>query len=94
MAVELMTKCEQKKIRLLNNIKTETWEIVEASSLGNGISRGIRCLHCHGRVRVHTQIGALGVPDHVEHKSRRDSENCQGGPDFKGVHRMSEQPVA
>lgn len=53
----------------------------------------VRCAHCSGAVRFHRQRKADGVPDHVEHLSRQDSENCMGGHYFKGVHSPSTQPV-
>ena len=53
----------------------------------------IRCSHCHGAVRVHRKRKPDGVRDHVEHRSRQDSEHCKAGHYFKGVHAMSLSPV-
>jgi hypothetical protein len=44
-------------------------------------------------VRVHKQKVGRGPEDHVEHRSRQDSERCRGGIYFKGTHQMSLMPV-
>jgi hypothetical protein len=53
----------------------------------------IRCAHCSGAVRVHRKRKPDGVRDHVEHRSRQDSENCKAGYYFEGVHARSLSPV-
>lgn len=53
----------------------------------------VRCAHCAGAVRVHRKRKPDGVRDHVEHRSRQDSEHCKAGHYFLGVHRQSLSPV-
>ena len=53
----------------------------------------VRCAHCGGAVRVHRKRKPDGVRDHVEHRSRQDSESCKAGHYFKGVHAQSLFPV-
>lgn len=93
MSSELMLKCEQRKLFKVDGGKIRKWVEVEASQLTSGEQPDIRCIHCHGKVRVHRQQVEHGPRDHVEHRSRQDSENCRGGHYFKGDHRMSLQPV-
>jgi hypothetical protein len=50
-------------------------------------------MHCHGAVRIHRQKVANGPQDHVEHRSRQDSQGCRGGIYFDGNHRLSASPV-
>jgi hypothetical protein len=50
-------------------------------------------MHCQGEVRVHRQQVEHGPQDHVEHRSRKDSEGCKGGHYFQGMHRLSSRPV-
>lgn len=91
---DLMTQCEKKKLFLRDGKKVEEWHPVEVSSLSSGTERGqIRCIHCHGAVRVHKQQVPHGPVDHVEHRSRQDSERCIGGHYFLGTHKISSSPV-
>ena len=87
MANNLMNRCES---RGGNN---GDWTIAMASDLESGTTPNIRCLHCHGAVRVHRRHGPHGPTDHVEHLSRQDSNGCLGGHHFDGEHRMSLVPV-
>lgn len=59
----------------------------------SGVSHDIRCMHCHGSVRVHKRQVEHGPADHVEHRSRQDSERCRAGVHFQGAHQMSLNPV-
>lgn len=89
-----MYECEVKKPFKLAGTNTWLWKTVAVASLGSTPQDGgIRCRHCHGRVRVHKQQVAHGPADHVEHLRRQDSENCLGGHHFKGAHRLSDEPV-
>lgn len=91
-----MTRCEQKKeFRTADGGSEWRWVEATASKLAEETPRDrIRCLHCHGAVRVHRQQVEHGPQDHVEHLYRQDSEHCRGGHYFKGgEHRMSLQPV-
>lgn len=94
MAHDLMYECHQKRPFLNSDgSKTLRWVPYPVSALDSGLSRGVRCMHCHGAVRVHKQKVPHGPRDHVEHRSRQDSEGCRGGAYFKGEHRMSLMPV-
>lgn len=89
-----MYECEVKKLFKLNGVNTWQWKAVPVTSLGGTPKDGgIRCRHCHGRVRVHKQGVAHGPADHVEHLRRADSESCLGGHYFMGTHRSSDDPV-
>jgi hypothetical protein len=90
---DMMLKCERKAQFKINNEKVWKWVDVDVADLTSGEQPAIRCIHCHGRVRVHKQNVAHGPRDHVEHMSCQDSENCRGGHYFKGEHKMSSQPV-
>lgn len=90
---DLMTKCEQKKPFMRDGKKVWEWVEVPVSTLASGSRADVRCMHCHGAVRVHKQHVDHGPVDHVEHRSRQDSENCMGGIYFKGAHQMSSHPV-
>jgi hypothetical protein len=89
---DLMTQCEQKKQFMLTSKREWLWVKVPVSFVGSAYE-AIRCVHCHGAVRVHMRKEAHGPKDHVEHRSRQDSEHCQGGIYFQGEHRLSLQPV-
>jgi len=93
MSQSLMLKCEQKKGPIIAGEMSQRWVEVFASELPSGMQPNIRCIHCHGMVRVHRKHVEHGPIDHVEHVSRQDSENCRGGHHFKGEHKMSLQPV-
>jgi len=90
---DLMVKCQQKKLFLRDGKKVWEWVEVAVSTLTSGARGDVRCVHCHGTVRVHKQHVDHGPTDHVEHRSRQDSENCIGGIYFKGTHQMSFIPV-
>lgn len=93
MAPDLMTHCEQKKLFMLALKKEWLWVKIPVSLVGASYE-AIRCMHCHGAVLIHRQSEDHGLEDHVEHRSCRDAENCQGGSIFvQGKHRLSSQPV-
>jgi len=93
MAHELMTNCEQKKQFMLSSKKEWLWVKIPVSLVGASYE-AIRCMHCHGAVRIHRQSEDHGPEDHVEHRLRQDSENCEGGSIYvEGIHRLSLQPV-
>jgi len=90
---DLMTQCEQRKLFIENGKEVTRWSVVPVSKLYGAPPADIRCMHCHGAVRVHKRQVEHGPQDHVEHRSRQDSEHCKGGIYFKGVHRLSTAPV-
>jgi len=89
---DLMTQCEQKKQFMVNDKREWRWVKVPVSKV-IGPYEAIRCVHCHGAVRLHKQKVDHGPKDHVEHRSRQDSEHCQGGIYFQGKQRLSSQSV-
>lgn len=90
---DLMTQCEQKKLYLVNGKEVDRWVVVAADTLEGVAPDRIRCMHCFGAVRLHKQQVAHGPQDHVEHRSRQDSQGCRGGSYFQGTHTQSLQPV-
>jgi hypothetical protein len=88
-----MIECQQRKHFLENERQVERWTVVPVSRLYGASSPDTRCMHCHGAVRVHKQKVEHGPRDHVEHRSRQDSEHCKGGHYFNGTHRLSTAPV-
>ena len=84
-----MKFCQLKKLFMREGEKVFEWVDVPVSTLSSGGHRDIRCMHCHGEVRVHKKQVDHGPADHVEHCSGQDSMNCKGGYKFSGVHRMS-----
>jgi len=93
MSHSLMLKCQKKMVRIIGGKTSQNWIEVFASDLPSVMQPDIRCIHCHGMVRVHRKHVEHGPRDHVEHVSRQDAENCRGGHHFKGEHRMSLQTV-
>ncbi|MCC6509029.1 MAG: hypothetical protein IT423_07975 [Pirellulaceae bacterium] len=92
MARDMMTRCQVKRKYKIDGAKEWRWCEVAVTEVREG--EDIRCLHCHGNVRVHRQKIETGPQDHVEHKSRDESKSCQGGHSFEGTHRQSAKPVA
>ena len=90
---ELMTRCEQRKEYKVNDEYEWRWKEVAVSEALGAQATDVRCVHCHGAVRIHKQQVGHGPRDHVEHRLRQDSESCRGGIHFQGIHRMSTQPV-
>jgi hypothetical protein len=88
-----MIKCEQKKMKMVEGKSILCWEEVLASNLPSGVQPDIRCIYCHGEVRVHRKYVEHGPKDHVEHLLRQDSETCRGGHYFKGDHQISSLAV-
>lgn len=90
---DLMTSCER-RTQYKRDVGYEwLWKEVPVAEVIGAAGKSIRCVHCHGAVRIHQQKVSHGPQDHVEHLSRQDSENCRGGHYFKGEHRRSSQPV-
>ncbi len=90
---DLMYRCEQKKLFKMNGVKEWRWVERDVAGLTTGSNNDIRCMHCHGEVRVHVRKVEHGPADHVEHLHRQDSEHCRGGSYFLGEHRESQMPV-
>lgn len=90
---DMMYSCEERRFFIENGKKVPRWKVVEVRTLESGGSGSIRCMHCHGRVKVHKQKVTHGPQDHVEHLSHDDSENCKAGMHFSGTHKMSAEPV-
>ena len=89
-----MYECEVKRLFKQDGKSELRWTVKPVSSLGGGPQRGIRCMHCHGEVRIHKQDVGHGPADHVEHMRRADAINCRGGKAFGGTHHMSNTPIA
>ncbi len=90
---DLMLRCEQRREYLVNGKHEWRWKEVAVSEAADAASKDVRCMHCHGPVRIHRQQVAHGPQDHVEHRSRQDSKGCKGGIHFDGEQRMSTAPV-
>jgi len=90
---ELMTNCEQKKRFMLKREMEWLWIKIPVSLVGTSYE-AIRCMYCHGAVRIRRRSVDHGSEDHVEHLSRQDAENCQDDNTYvQGKHRLSSQPV-
>ena len=88
-----MTQCEQKKLFMVDGKKKWKWARVDVAKIGSKYE-AIRCVHCHGAVRIHKQKVDHGAKDHVEHLSHQDSMYCVGGHYYEGGDtRMSLQPI-
>lgn len=90
---DLMLRCKQRRQYIVGDQREWRWKEVPVAEVAGTSSEDIRCMHCHGLVRVHRQQVAHGPQDHVEHRSRDDSKGCRAGVHFQGQHRMSAKPV-
>ncbi|QJR10691.1 hypothetical protein DSM104443_01758 [Usitatibacter rugosus] len=88
-----MFECEVKKQFLVGERRVWRWTSVPVTKVFDAAPQHVRCLYCHGAVRVHKQKVAHGPQDHVEHTSRTDSEGCPAGHYFLGKPRLSSEPV-
>ena len=93
MSHDLMTRCQQKKEYRAANGDYSRWIEVSASEVAGVASERIRCMHCHGAVRLHSRQVPHGPQDHVEHRLKQDSEHCLGGVYYQAPHQISRQPV-
>lgn len=94
MATGKMYDCDVKVLFKVDGKKEHRWMKRSVSDVAKASSKdGIRCTHCHGRVRIHKQKVAHGPADHVEHIEHDDSVNCLGGMHFCGEHKASTTPV-
>lgn len=94
MGKHLMQRCEVRRAyQATNGGIVHRWKEEAVADVGTPDRIDIRCMHCHGGVRIHRQKVPHGPEDHVEHLSRQDSAGCLGGHYFEGVHQMSTAPV-
>jgi uncharacterized protein with PIN domain len=97
MAKEQMHECEQKKPFMVigePGKRVNKWAVVKVSDISAASKPEIRCMHCHGPLKLHKPKVPRGPMEHIEHKERQDSEGCEGGIYFKGTHKMSQHPIA
>jgi hypothetical protein len=90
---DLMLRCEQRRQFMVSGEAQWRWTEVAVPDAVGAAPGSIRCMHCHGAVRIHKQQVEHGPQDHVEHRTRQDSEFCKGGTDFGGEHRLSARPI-
>jgi hypothetical protein len=87
MADDLMTRCETKRLFKVNDKKEWRWvEVAVADLSGEG---EIRCVHCHGAIKIQKSAGERGPHEHAAHKARVDADNC---PRVRGGS-LSSRPV-
>ena len=90
---DMMTRCERRtKYKSGGEYEWRWKESPVAHAIGS-LTTNLRCLHCHGEVRLHRRQAEDGPEDHVQHRWRKDSEACEGGHYFKGVHQASSRPI-
>lgn len=90
---DLMLRCEQRRRFKIDGQIELRWKEVPVSEVVAGAEGDVRCLHCHGAIRIHRQQVDHGPQDHAEHRRRADSQGCRGGHYFEGTHRISAFPV-
>ena len=91
---DLMTRCEQKKEYRRPHGDVWEWVEVAVSTTAGVAPERLRCMHCHGAVKVNRQNAENGPRNHVVHLLRLDSEHCVGGVYYDGKgQRPSTQPV-
>jgi len=90
---ERIYECEVKKQFLVETKRVWRWVQVPVSKVYDAAPEHVRCAYCHGAVKVYKRRVDDGPQDHVEHKSRSDSEGCQAGSYFQGTHRRSATPI-
>lgn len=90
---DMMTQCEQKTEFRRPGGDVWEWKVVPVTRVLEVPRERLRCMHCHGAVRVHRRQVEHGPQDHVEHLLRQDSEHCPGGVHYTGQFQFSSQPV-
>jgi hypothetical protein len=65
---DLMTRCEQRKEYKVDGRYELRWKEVAVSEALGAQPADVRCMHCHGSVRIHKQQVGHGPRDHVEHR--------------------------
>jgi hypothetical protein len=93
MRTMVMTRCETKRRFKINGVKQTRWVEVAVADIANGDEVEIRCAHCHGAVKLLKANVDRGEEDHVKHRSRVDTENCQAGQGPQGGQGLSSKPV-
>ncbi|MBA3652206.1 MAG: hypothetical protein H0W66_12185 [Chthoniobacterales bacterium] len=93
MPQDLMMRCEQKRLYKVDGQKVWRWVDMAVVELSPEDTKEVRCMHCHGQIKMPKQKAPSGPQDHVEHKLKKDSETCRGGNHFLGDHRLSSRPV-
>ena len=89
-----MDKCEKRAYVKEGDKVVIKWEKVSPSGLTDEKEPDLRCILCHGRVRLHKNRQVEGGPkDHFEHLPGKDSRGCPNGINFDGDARRSENPV-
>ncbi len=83
-----MFECEVKKPFRVGERKVWRGSKVPVTKVFDAGPLHVRCLYCHGAVKVHKQKVPHGPQDHAEHKSRKDSEGCPAGHYFLGQPRL------
>jgi hypothetical protein len=93
MPKSLMSRCEEKRLYKVEEKKVWRWvEIAVADRSADG-TNAIRCMHCHGAIKLHKSKAKSAPEDHVEHRTRVDSDHCKGAHEFQESQTLSSKPV-
>ena len=93
MTENLMTRCETKRLYKVDGTKAWRWVEVAVADVSGDPAPEIRCLHCHGAVKVNKSKAKADAEPHVTHKARVDTDNCQSGRGAQNGVGLSSKPV-
>ncbi len=77
----------------INGVKETRWVEVAVADIAGDEAAEIRCAHCHGAVKLQKAKADRGEEDHVKHRLRVDTDNCQGGKGPQGTQGLSSKPI-
>jgi hypothetical protein len=88
-AKDVMVRCQEKRLHKIDGKKQFRWVEIAVADISIEGGKEIRCMHCKGEVKVVKQKTASSPPLHVDHRSRVDTDHCQGD----GAQQQSSNPV-
>lgn len=89
----LMSRCEEKRLYKVADKKVWKWVEIPVAEISSDGRNAIRCMHCHGAIKMHTTKAKTAPEDQVVHRARIDTDNCKGGHEFQGTAMLSSKPV-
>lgn len=93
MPKSLMSRCQEKRLYKVEEKKVWRWVEISVADISRDGTNAIRCMHCHGAIKLHKSKAKNAPQGQVEHRARVDSDHCKGAHELQESQMLSSKPV-